>query len=150
MADQLYRTASPWQRILLPCPRPQRGARRQDTRSPLSAGFKRQSRNKMDPGIMPEVMKPQARQPRLGGDAVPLEGGKRYGQSSLFRRMASMTARAALDSQTVRGPYFESGRKMRDHLTSIDGLTPRVARLPARSCDGRCGRPRRGRGGSEG
>ena len=39
--------------------------------------------------------------------------GKRYGQSALYRGMASMTARAALDSQAVRGPDFESGRWMR-------------------------------------
>ena len=45
---------------------------------------------------------------RVGGRA-----GKRYGQSGPYRGMASITARAALDSQTVRGPDFESGRWMR-------------------------------------
>ena len=46
--------------------------------------------------------------------------------------MASMTARAALDSQTVRGPDFESGRKMRFSLIqphSSEAISPK--RQPA-------------------
>ncbi len=59
---------------------------------------------------------------------VGRQTGKRYRQSESYRGMASMTARAALDKQTVRGPDFESGRWMR--LSLIKSHSSAAISLP--------------------